>query len=811
MLSRMKKLNNCGVSLFVVVVCIAILSILGTLMVSVTMTNLQMKMIEGKSKKNFYSCEKAMEEIRTAVQEITATAIRKVYETKVLNNYASYLPDDRIPEDVRIRNQRVQNLVIIELVKALGDPTTYLYDETGNRISPVEGKDILLIKDYFDVYLSDKEITDGEESDKEKTVIVNQPKLLIESEPCVRIQDLTVKYNNGEYSSAITSDIVVQIPDFIFAGDEGEAGYKLEWPFQDYILVADHQIEFDDMDIDANETYLKGSIYAGSGGINFNGRGRARSLVNIQGENIVTRGDINVSNTAKLAICSDSNLPLIWSNNIVVGAPGSTSPTDLTIQGICLVKDDLVLNGRNSRVVFEKDKEGAPQGAYIGYTGTNSAAGSAIMLNGAGSNLDLSGLSQLILAGRAHMSVNNNDNDHILTGESIAFKSNQRAYLLPKELIANKFNPVREEEYSGEKPIITDGDIGGISYTDYARSEPKEIIIQTWPKPFRYYYLNFYDGKSADAFLEKYFSFAQNQDIMNRMDPFGITGEVRLPADGSIFTAGNAMSYRGGRVQLKAGLSTEYDTDTKLNKEIANMSLSYPIDDIDKVIKVGELSGLYSRISHLLDVNSTKTYQNDEDDSETAGSFLKGNDVTALISMKDTLPEGIEIIDGDKEIEAKGVFSGICIVKGNITIKSEAQIQKGILIATGNITVEDKVKIQGMLVAMGELADTGKIILKDKVTVNGCLVAADLSPDKRLGEILLGSDNNISMDPEVKNYLMEMFQANGTVLYQLFKGASVTECLEAQQASFVDLSNIITYENWKKTDEQERNDAAYEE
>ncbi|NLO08600.1 MAG: hypothetical protein GX129_01865, partial [Clostridiales bacterium] len=62
---KIRKLNNQGSTLLTVIIIIAFIGILGSMMLSVTMTNLQMKMIERKSKENFYTCESTLDEMRT--------------------------------------------------------------------------------------------------------------------------------------------------------------------------------------------------------------------------------------------------------------------------------------------------------------------------------------------------------------------------------------------------------------------------------------------------------------------------------------------------------------------------------------------------------------------------------------------------------------------------------------------------------------------------------------------------------------------------------------------------------------------------
>jgi hypothetical protein len=83
--------DNKGSTLLTVVICLTFIGILASLVISLTMTNLQMKIIDSRHNKNFYSSEKVMDKIRSAVLEAAAESIKYVYENDVLNDYAFYL------------------------------------------------------------------------------------------------------------------------------------------------------------------------------------------------------------------------------------------------------------------------------------------------------------------------------------------------------------------------------------------------------------------------------------------------------------------------------------------------------------------------------------------------------------------------------------------------------------------------------------------------------------------------------------------------------------------------------------------------
>ena len=86
---KIKKLNNKGDTLVIVLIGIFVLSILGTLILGVTATNLSMKANENKNEKTFYYAEKAVDELYAGIGEEVMDAVQESYN-EVLVNYVSY-------------------------------------------------------------------------------------------------------------------------------------------------------------------------------------------------------------------------------------------------------------------------------------------------------------------------------------------------------------------------------------------------------------------------------------------------------------------------------------------------------------------------------------------------------------------------------------------------------------------------------------------------------------------------------------------------------------------------------------------------
>jgi len=789
------KLNNSGSTLLLVIVCIAFIGILGSLMLSVSATNFQMKMIESKSKENFYSCEIAMEEIRVGVQELTAETIKTIYENTVLPSYASFTL-----MSVEEQNTKIQNLVILDIIKKLGDTGTLTDVEiinTGDNFSSklVEFQKYISTSDYL--------------------VVIGELKKEINS---ILIKNIKITYVNLGYETSITSDIRITIPAFTVAGKNVSKQTQMNQPFEQYALIADAGITAKGGNDLGLSTSIKGNVYAGDGGITVESDSGLNELV-IDGKNIVTRGDITVYDKGKLTIDTPASTikPVIWADNLATMTTksflvASTSNPILNIKGICIVKDDLVLEGHNSNVTIE--------GSYIGYTSTHSAKGSAIMVNGSGSSLNLSGLSTLLLAGRAHVSVEDDIlttpssavTTDILTGESLAFKSNQRAYLLPGEYIKNiSHNPVTQKDVDLGVPnidfmvTIEDNTIDYATYvpatpTDRYKIAAKQISEGGPASTLRYYYLNFASGKRADAFLGKFMT--ERPEELSYMEPFTL-GNVILPSTDKIKAVGNLMSYDivNKKVIRTPGMSLDTTYNLMNDQELDTLVASHSLTE-DTYFSTGlqnkavsQLEKLYSNMTHLLSIEDTTTVYG-EDDMVT-DSYLVSGGVSRVVMGVYSVRNTEEFVLDAVKVNPTEAYSfttladdtkkSFVIIDGDVIIQDGATLS-GILIASGNITIGKNAIIRGLVISVGESGKLGNVDVNDNVKVHGQIIAGN--------NITLGENCRIETD---STYISDIFSKEGDILSEIIKntGGSINFSLEAP-STFIGLSSMISYENWRK-------------
>lgn len=806
------KLNNQGSTLLTVIICIALIGILGSMMLSVTMTNLQMKIIESKSKKNFYSCEVVMEEIRTGLEELAADKIKLVYENNIMNNFAGI-----IGKEADELNTDIRKMVGVHIIKHLGATEAYSEEQLASGTA-VKANDHIL-----DTYLStppaDVTITVKIGEDDTATPIY------FRSGDTVVIEDISITLTKKDYETSITSDIAISLPKFTFDQGTEHTVYRMEQPFLDFALLADGNIYSDRTSGVTTRSTINGNVYAGAG-LSVDGQNLGTNTLEIHGSKLITRGSIQAVDTGRLVVKgpNGTDYAAVWADNLLTKTTqdyinlGISTKTNLDIDGYCFIKDDLTLDGANSTVKIN--------GAYIGYTDDNTSRGSSMIINGTGSSLNLSGLDLLILAGRANVSIKDriesvDIRNDIMTGESIAFKSNQRAYLIPGRYIrvVNR-NPITSSDSLIDPGVdfSLPSDITFMNYVDSLKPykiASKQTIASDSSSLLRYYYLNFASGVQADNYLREYID--KYPTALNIMDPFNL-GPVILPdnSDGSkIYTVGNRMSYNGLAVNLTPG--NRFGLDESMDPAILEQQLKesfrglllnnatlsnaiYNTTGLPSGTNVGMLEGIYSKLNHLLYPDSTRAYR---DTDPTIGSFLIIGGLNSIVNDPLNPKPDLKIVNADSGsmtvLDAGDIDlsnPSIVIVKEDVVLNTDFN---GILIASGNITIGDGVTINGMVVTDGSYSGTsGNIALGNDVTVNGKLIT--------VGNISLGINNTFNADNAAFHasgageYLTDLFDNNGDILQKLFRYASVTVNFTITESadSKVDLSSLISYENWRK-------------
>lgn len=690
-----------GASLLAVLIIMVVVSAIAVVITKITIVNIQMKEVERGTKKNFYSADAIMDDLRTGAREQAETALENAY-ADVLQHYVDYTGSGKNVQDVFKQNY------MNGLEKYFADPMKTPVDTTneqGNVGYRVAGYDADKVKGC---------ILDG--TQQGCFVAPADPKYEIDyGAGTFTLKDVRVVYKDAQdYETTITTDLVFSTPDMNFSGQSQVQ------EFMKYALIADDQVN-----INAMNVYVGGSIYAGAGGIQATGSGSGR----LEGKMILTRGDI-VADMGSTLMVGNGNSS-IWAENIMT--TGKSAAT-LDVNGNMYVADDLALNAKESKVKL--------QGNYYGYNfqknygagdtvATDADFSSAIMINGKSSSLNIQNLKYLLLAGRTYISRgNNSSNTDIQMGESIAARTNQLAYYVPERYVKVE---------SGESTLLkwNDNDAQNvekkypIGESDYAASiHVDPVKLDGWLNnanpivPYYYtngvnYYLNFKSQQDANEFYAAYYAgntgkagglagtyldknaliidehnkviMTLSGDIMYRTKPEEMFQEkaVTIEPDNWKDSAGLlwdycsklAVSYKSLELGLKDfGQSVTPDqVRFSVTDENGREKIDKSIDPLfDKLI---DRSALQEEIAKHKNPGDTgyAVYK------PAADVYLIDN--TGVYDLPTSITKGIVVATGS--VKVSGNFEGLIISGGKVTFDANVQV-KGNKLLVSNLFKEDQ-------------------------------------------------------------------------------------------------------------------------
>ena len=691
-----------GASLLAVLILMVVVSAIAVVITKITIVNIQMKEVERGTKKNFYSADAIMDDLRTGAREQAETALENAY-ADVLQHYVDYTSGGKNVQDVFKQNY------MNGLEKYFADPMKTKVDTTnkqGNVVYRVAGYDTGKVKGC---------ILDG--TQQGCFVAPADPKYEIDyGAGTFTLKDVRVVYKDAQdYETTITTDLVFSTPDMNFSG---QSQVK---EFMKYALIADDQIN-----VNASNVTVDGSVYAGVGGIVASGNGTGE----LKGRMILTRGDIVADMGTSLSV-GDGNSS-IWAENLMT--TGKSAAT-LNVNGNMYVADDLALNAKESKVTLK--------GNYYGYNfqknygvgdtvATDADFSSAIMINGKSSSLNIQNLKYLLLAGRTFISRgNNSSNTDIQMGESIAARTNQLAYYVSDKYVKTE---------NGEGVVLKWNDaqnvrIGEKEYpigeSDYAASiHVDPVKLDGWLNhanpivPYYYtngvnYYLNFKSQQDANEFYAAYYAgntgkagglagtyldknaliidehnkviMTLSGDIMYRTKPEEMFQEkaVTIEPDNWKDSAGLlwdycsklAVSYKSLELGLKDfGQSVTPDqVRFSVTDENGHEKIDKSIDPLfDKLIDRNALQEEIAKHKNPGDAGFTVYHPADD-------VYLIDN--TGVYDLPTSITKGIVVATGS--VKVSGNFEGLIISGGKVTFDANVQV-KGNKLLVSNLFKEDQ-------------------------------------------------------------------------------------------------------------------------
>lgn len=780
MKKAMTKKNNRGATLILVIVSLLFVGIIAAIVLTLTTSNVKNVFSSSKTTSNFYTAEKAVDEIRATLQEKADMAARQAY-TQWLQRYSNLFSEGNT-ESV---DTLFKNLFVDDLKTIL---QTVLY--------PTSGEGESLFTHLVDI----NDLLDTPRGDAVSWF--DDPVVEIVDDKVV-VKNISIQYKDDDGNvSVITTDIIFDITYPGFASNR--VNYET-LPCSTYAVIADEQIT----NSGTNPIELVGNIYGGGlEGTRYTGDGlyfTAGSNVSIKADYVLSRNAIKIEDNAKMKIAGPyatgvKSFSKIWARNIDLTATAAKGKPDMTITGSCYIADDLTLDAEGSKFAMTTGS------SFYGYNTTNATAGatdefgvvsrtgtpegsSAIVINGKNSSIDLSGANNVWIAGKTFISVPSFSQANaeagvgeaeivatFIQGESLSYRALQAAYLMPGECVVGiGHNPMTYAEYS---KVIDDSNTSCYVDTDKAR-EKGNVDVNLYvngTNPYRvafvkylsgnttdvmvYMYLNFISTNAASEYFSSYY--AMNEDlVVSRMKQFGSVGQILINPL-TLTNTGNVITYSDSGETYNL-YDSHYDTTFVERQQISystvfkalttsldekDLSMSTASYLTDSIVDMSLAGGAYTEYTGFL-----KDYEG----NPTATAL------TALCQPEDGTGAGCKI--------------------GNIPCK---------LYTGDSVTINDN--SAGIIVCAGDVAINadfyGLVVARGKVTVGGGAHIINSQTADIAGTTICGSPELASCSSVIK-YIIQ----NEEEVKKLFRLATVKDDIDD-----IYTSDLITleYSNWKK-------------
>jgi len=685
-------LNKKGSALIYSILILFILSVLGTLLISITMSNLQINRITGEMNTAYYLSDGAIEEALSEIREHTYNAEKTAQEwinepsqykaTGEWNDFILYLEDgitngiltgddarllmeDKLEEEFRKKyfdyfiegGDSIKDSIKTELETV--DFTASFNDQKNPVIKPIEISSQFVFEDEnsrIEVNL----LSSGEYNEYEKRISLDLDIILPKYEYIVvSSTEKREIYSNEIIERAFSAegDLIVTGGDVEINGDVYTYG---TYPSLESIpnklmggIVTGYTSSDTDF-LDYNQGFSGRNLEAlgieGSGSLTINGNLATRSAVHILSDNsIINIRDNTFCDTLAIEENGDASQIDIGNNLYMYG--------DLEING----DDGQIFIGNTSLPSTGKIYgllDGDPAGIYTDRS-------SSIIINADNGNEKLIA-NNIYIAGTSYIQVYKYDpeaeiNRYYQTGESVNLSKYGYVYLYSSRL------PSEDYTY----PVIYTSDDG----TEYEMIEADEGLFSDVRFKIDHFLRYFYDSfHGPEMSLQD-----KNKVSINNLDSSDLNDNYSLGAiveDGLIYnpdiedSEDNRLMNYEEFINLRQGLIKEIDKNTNIfyTRDYYNNTNTNPIfsDFIDESIEVN----------------------NNIDDLDNFIFINMNEDKDLFINS----PEGIDLEDVSNDyeyIEADNMM-GVILSRGNIFIyqdENESFTFNGSIITKGNIVL----------------------------------------------------------------------------------------------------------------------------
>lgn len=701
-IKRGRLINKKGSSLILALVVIALISILSTLVVTLSLNAYRVSVQTKWADEDFFYCEDRIEEVRREIVLATNDIIISSY-TSVMGSFSDEDFDfinTSFKENIRneIRRQETEELNG-DIYKALNGTT----DVPDGRI----------VVSYDSDRYSDSEIYDYDFYAENKYVFKD-----------VRVEFINesrTPESENPYYASITTDIIIEIPELPDFNREDYFGSL------SYIFVSGTDLAFDGS-VEAN-----GNVYA------------LQNLVCNSGANVSLNSDYvtvggQINNNTNFTIFGMSATASIWCKDVILSGSGET-----TIFGNSFVADDLEINAPDTNVLFS--------GKYYGYTDGQSA----ILVNGKGTTLDMTNVDELVLKGHSMITSN------YPGAESLATIVSQSLYMVGRDYIdfsgkqikikdgqTCSFSNIKvsdDSTYTLENYLNEDYSLitGGINLStvltqegtymqsvntfydnylttsSYDNGEKKMVVLRVdTTNKYCYLYWNFADVEKGNTFVTKCIEAGL---VDGFLDSFMDGGKIEINESASVLQETTLYGYKatgdGGYEAVEyQGTFGVLSEDTINGYDLVDRFSWYKATLQPE--KYAVIFGEENDDLNPLDTYSSTIFRPDYINMHVISeSHVKETDVYGL--YESLLIKGNLNITSDYTWKVdEAVISG-----GDILNDRDARDDKykyeGIIFVDGDVTIEANIDFTGMIVATGTIKIKGGTYTADEEIVKGCL------------------------------------------------------------------------------------------
>lgn len=665
-LSHMKpqlQKNNEGAALVNVLLIASIAVILVSGILVVVLYNYYMKNQNIKSQQNFYDAETAMEEIRMGLTVDVSKAASIAYGD-TLSRYSELSSDERVEHFQKLFREELQKKLLVQ-----SGQIWYDVDLLGSYLKETKW--------------------DGKKGARLLTE-QGQNALNVEKEGLVLKNVIISCVDDEENQTTVTSDIVLNYPPIDFS--DGEAMENILC----YGLIA--QTAYEQME--SGKTNITGNAYLGDSLTVQNG---ALSLQGVDGAKALgIAGDVIGDVGARVSV----NNAEVWLKNIVLS---NSSKCDMD-NGQLYLANDMVLNsGAGVTISGELYAFGNPDAAKLAenlskdlVSDQEADYSSSFILNGKNARLDLSQVSSLLISGVSYIHTGSNaSSSSIQTGQSVMTKGDQRAYLIPGELVGNGYH------YGGANPMIANqwqklmdeikdaknyGSTNDVKVEDvisFQRAIPgvggtlesigagngfDAAAIQVPGMGTMYYlFMKFDSQEKANQFVKQYYQKMSNYNRLKNDLEYYAGGGVSMPSSSSdvyqFYLQGNALSNPGSKLLVNDTLTSEKNTEEARNERLQlekELFESYGTlrCNLSKDVTKYNTKGVYENLI-AKNISSQKEFT---DENGNVAVVTGGN-----YTINNANPN-IKLVIAEGNVTVAREFQGLIISKGTIKVKSGCNI-----------------------------------------------------------------------------------------------------------------------------------------